>query len=102
MKSLGQLWAAARRNPAAGGGFLTDALLQNGGNGGYAIRPDARGRGLGKAFLPLLVAEGKKLGIDRFLLTVCNDHEPSIRVALASGGKIEKVMTEKHYIWIEI
>lgn len=33
--------------------FLTDALLENGGNLGYTIRPSARGRGLGKEVLIL-------------------------------------------------
>ena len=80
--------------------YLTEALLREGGNVGYAIRPSARNRGLGKAFLALLKAECGKLGVDRVLLTIRNENLPSIRVALANGGEIEKVTPERHYIWI--
>lgn len=80
--------------------LLTDALLLEGGNVGYAIRPSARNRGLGRAFLALLIEESRKIGVDRLLLTVRNDNQPSIRVALANGGRIEKVTPERHYIWI--
>ena len=82
--------------------FLTEALLENGGSVGYAIRPDARNRGLGKKLLSLLMAEGRKLGLEKMLLTIQNHNIPSIRVALANGGRIEKVTEEKHYIWIEL
>ncbi len=80
--------------------FLTDALCERGGNVGYAIRPGARNRGLGKRFLSLLIDEGHKLGVDRMLLTVQNKNKPSICIALANGGKIEKVTADRHYIWI--
>lgn len=39
--------------------FLTDALKTAGGNIGYAIRPSKRGRGLGKAFVRMLVDEAR-------------------------------------------
>ena len=80
--------------------FLTEALLQEGGNVGYAIRPSARNRGLGKALLALLMDECGKLQVDRVLLTIRNENQPSIHVALANGGMIEKVTPERHYIWI--
>ena len=82
--------------------FLTGGLLEQGGNVGYSICPDARGRGLGKKFLALLIVEGRKLGLDRLLLTIHNDNEPSIHVALANGGEIEKITEDRHYIWIEL
>lgn len=81
--------------------FLTDRLLEAGGNVGYAIRPSARGRGLGKILLKLLVSEGEKLGVKEFLLTVHEDNEPSVRVALACGGAVEKRAGERCYIWIK-
>ena len=81
--------------------FLTDALREDGGNVGYAIRPDARGRGLGTRFLSLLIDAARRIGIGRILLTVQNHNTPSIRAALANGGKIEKITADKHYIWIE-
>ena len=82
--------------------FLTDALLEQGGNVGYSIRPDARGRGLGKKLLSLLIVESKKLGLDKLLLTIHNHNEPSIHVALANGGVIEKITEDRHFIWIEL
>ena len=81
--------------------FLTNALLENGGNVGCAIRPSERGRGLGTRLLALLIVECKKLGVEKILLTIRNNNIPSIRAALANGGTIEKVTAEKHYIWID-
>lgn len=81
--------------------FLTDALLENGGNVGYTIRPSARGRGLGKKLLSFLIVESKEIGVAKLLLTIRNHNIPSIHVALANGGKIEKITADKHYIWIE-
>lgn len=81
--------------------FLTDALLKEGGNMGYSIRPLARGRGLGKKLVSLLVVESKKIGVDKLLLTIQNHNKPSIRAALANGGKIEKTTVDRHNIWIE-
>ena len=82
--------------------FLTDALREHGGNVGYAIRPTARNRGLGKKFLALLLLECKSMGLDQVLLTVQNHNLPSIRVALANGGRIEKIAEDRHYIWIDL
>ena len=81
--------------------FLTDALLENGGNVGYTIRPSARHRGLGKQLLSFLIVGSKEIGVDKILLTIRNHNIQSIHVALANGGKIEKVTANKHYIWIE-
>lgn len=82
--------------------FLTDALLENGGNVGYTIRPSARNRGLGKQLLSFLIDGSKEIGVDKILLTIRNHNIQSIHVALANGGKIEKVTANKHYIWIEL
>ncbi|MDE7244862.1 MAG: hypothetical protein K2O18_12945 [Oscillospiraceae bacterium] len=45
--------------------------------------------------------ESRKIGLDRVLVTVQNQNIPSIRAALANGGKIEKISEIKHYIWLE-
>ena len=82
--------------------LLTDALREHGGNVGYAIRPSARNRGLGKKLLALLLIESKKIGVDQLLLTIQNQNTPSIHVALANGGRIEKISEERHYIWIDL
>lgn len=81
--------------------FLTDALRESGGHIGYAIAPEARGRGYGKLLLQGLLREAAKHGVDRALITVHNDNPASIRVALGCGGVIERVSEERHYIWID-
>ena len=82
--------------------FLTDALLEHGGNVGYTIRPSARNRGLGKKLLAFLVVESRKIGVDHLLLTIQNHNIPSIHVALANGGRIERITDDRHYIWIDL
>ncbi len=81
---------------------LTEALLNGGGNIGYAIAPFARGKGYGKEQLRLLLQVAKKHGLTKVLITADNDNKASIGVALANGGIIEKVSEETHYIWIQI
>jgi predicted acetyltransferase len=68
---------------------LTDELLFHGGHIGYYVRPSARGKRYGTAVLALTLAEGRKRGIDRFLLTVNSDNVPSIRVIEGNGGVLE-------------
>ena len=80
---------------------LTDKLREEGGHGGYAIRPSCRNKGYGKLLLKLMIREASALGIDRLLLTVKNHNIPSIKVALANGGVIEKVNGQSHYIWVD-
>ncbi len=45
--------------------------------------------------------ESKEIGVANLLLTIRNQNIPSIHVALANGGQIEKVTADKHYIWID-
>jgi predicted acetyltransferase len=82
--------------------ILTDRLREEGGNIAYAIRKAERGKGYGSALLKLLINEAAKLNLDRVLITVENENTPSIKVALANGGVIEKVTDLRNYIWIEI
>jgi predicted acetyltransferase len=81
--------------------YLTDRLREEGGHCGYAIRPACRSMGYGKLLLKLLIKKAVSLGIDRILITVQNHNIPSIKVALANGGVIEKVSEQRHYIWID-
>ena len=78
--------------------FLTDKLLESGGNIGYSISPDERERGLGTQFIKGLLEEAKKIGVDNLLFTIKNYNTPSIKAALANGGIIQKVTDERHYI----
>lgn len=81
---------------------LTERLREEGGHCGYAIRPSRRGQGYGKLLLKLMLDKARELQIDRLLLTVANHNTPSIHVALANGGVIEKVNDQRHYIWIDL
>lgn len=81
--------------------YLTDKLLVDGGNVGYALIPSARNKGLGKTFLKLLIGESELLGVERLLLTIKEENKASLAVALANGGIVEKVEEGKYYIWID-
>ena len=81
--------------------YLTEKLKVEGGHIGYAIRPTCRNRGYGKFLLKLLLEKAKDMGIEKVLITVHNDNTSSIKVALANGGKVEKVTSERHLIWID-
>lgn len=81
--------------------FLTDKLLADGGNVGYAIIPSERNKGLGKVLLKLLLQESKVLNVKRVLLTIREENKASLAVALANGGVVEKNEAGKYYIWIE-
>jgi len=81
--------------------YLTEKLKEDGGHIGYAIRPKFRNRGYGKLILKLILEKSKEIGIDEVLLTIFNDNAYSIKVALANGGKVEKVTNESHFIRID-
>jgi len=68
---------------------LTDVLIHHGGHIGYYVRPAARGKRYGTAILRLTLEDGRKRGIQRFLLTVNSDNAPSIRVIEGNGGVLE-------------
>lgn len=82
--------------------FLTEKLLEEGGNVGYGICPSARNKGLGKQFVGLLKEECRKLDIEKILLTIRKSNVPSKQIALANGGRIEKENEERYYIWIDL
>jgi predicted acetyltransferase len=80
---------------------LTEKLQFDGGHAGYAIAPHARGKGYGTRIVKFLTAEAREIGIERILLTINVDNEPSVRAALSADGVIEKTTTQRHYIWID-
>lgn len=98
-------WLYVDGRPAGFGNirhFLTDALREAGGNIGYGIAPEYRGKGYGKELLRLLVGEAGKYGLDKVLVTIQKDNAASQAVALASGGVITKQTNERVYIWIDV
>lgn len=81
--------------------FLTDALRKAGGNIGYGIMPEQRGKGYGKALLGLLLREAREAGVEKALLTIRTDNLPSLAVALANGGVITEKTDERVWVWID-
>ena len=71
---------------------LTAALLHEGGHIGYSIRPSARGRGYGTRQLALALAEARRRGIERALVTCDVDNVASARVIRGNGGVLESTV----------
>lgn len=82
--------------------FLTEALSKAGGNIGYGIAPQFRGKGYGNILLKLLLQEARKIGLEKVLVTIHLDNIPSQKVALANGGVISEKTEERYLIWIDL
>ena len=65
---------------------LTSELEIEGGHVGYAVRPAARGRGVGTRMLALTLAEVARAGLSRVLITCNTDNLASARIILRHGG----------------
>lgn len=97
-------WLYVDKKPVGFGSirhFLTDALRKVGGNIGYGIAPEYRGKGYGKEILRLLLEEARRIGIDRVLVTIKLDNAASKAVALANGGVITGQTDERILVWID-
>jgi predicted acetyltransferase len=68
---------------------LTPELEDEGGHIGYDIRPSERRKGYGKLILALTLAEARRLGLSRALLTCDADNAASARVIEANGGRLQ-------------
>ena len=64
-------------------------LLQEGGNIGYGIRPSRQRRGYGRLILALALAECRRLGLERVLVTALAANRGSVRIIEANGGRLE-------------
>ncbi len=74
---------------------LTPFLLRQGGHIGYAIRPSARGRGLGSAILKLTLAKAREMKLPRVLLVCSSANLSSARIIEKGGGQLEnQIMIE--------
>lgn len=82
--------------------FLTEKLLEEGGNISYAIEPSARGRGLGKLLLSMLLIECREMGMDKALITTNKDNLASQKVIHANGGLMEKENEKYRYFWVHL
>ena len=81
---------------------LNDYLLENGGHIGYSIRPSQRGKGYGKEQLRLGLAEARKQGLERVLITCDEDNEASRRTILSAGGVYENTIDRSQRYWIDL
>lgn len=72
---------------------LNDQLQLRGGHVGYYIRTDRRRRGYAKQALRLAVAELRRSGVNRILVTVYPENTPSIKAVLANGGTYQDTTT---------
>lgn len=82
--------------------YLTEALSKAGGNIGYGIAPQFRGKGYGNILLKLLLQEARKIGLEKVLVTIHLDNIPSQKVALANGGVISEKTEERYLIWLDL
>ena len=81
---------------------LNDYLLQEGGHIGYSIRPSQRRKGLAKLQLKLGLAEARKQGLERVLITCDEDNEASRRTILSAGGVYENTIDRSQRYWIDL
>jgi len=86
---------------------LNDSLLNRGGHIGYAVAPDARGKGYATEMLRLALEACRGLGIRRALITCNKENAASARVIQKSGGVLEDERTDLEGVifqryWIEL
>lgn len=85
---------------------LNEELLFHGGHIGYGVRPSERRKGYCSTMLAMLLAELRRLGLGKVLLTCDDDNIGSFRTIEGAGGRLEnKVLYEgklaRRY-WIEL
>ena len=73
---------------------LNAHLLTEGGHVGYGIRPSRQRQGYGRLILALALAECRRLGLDRVLLTCDDRNLASARIIEANGGRLENIVAD--------
>lgn len=88
--------------------YLTPELEDEGGHVGYDIRPSERRKGYGTVILSLTLAEARKLGLNRALLTCDTDNVASAKIIEKNGGRLQDQAVSKSSgklisrYWIEL
>jgi predicted acetyltransferase len=81
---------------------LNEFLRELGGHIGYAIRPSERRRGYATAATASALAECRRLGIDRVLITCDDTNVASARVIERNGGVLEDIRGGKRRYWVDL
>jgi predicted acetyltransferase len=81
---------------------LTEDLTQAGGHIGYHVVAPWRRQGHATRMLGAGLAEARRLGLSRVLLTCAVDNEPSRRVILANGGVPDGQARGEDRFWITV
>jgi len=81
---------------------LNDFLLELGGHIGYSVRPSRRRHGHATRALVLALAEARRLGIDRALVTCDHDNVPSRLTIEHAGGVFEDRREDKLRFWFDL
>lgn len=87
---------------------LNDHLRRIGGHIGYEIRPTQRRRGYGTLICKLALAEARRIGLDRALITCDEDNVGSRRIIEANGGIFERAVrvagspVKKLHFWVDL
>jgi len=68
---------------------LTQFLAEHGGHIGYDVRPSERTRGYGTRLLQLTLAEARRIGLTRVLITADEANVASWRIIERNGGQRE-------------
>lgn len=80
--------------------YLTERLLNGGGNIGYGIRPCQRRKGYAPYMLGLGMEKARSMGIEKALVCCDEDNPASARTIEDCGGKLENVVDELRRYWI--
>lgn len=82
--------------------YLNDHLLQHGGNIGYGVSNEYRGKGIATKALALILKEAEKYDQDEVLLTTDEDNVGSRKVIENNNGVLKKIENGSCYYWIKI
>lgn len=74
---------------------LNGFLLRFGGNIGYSVLPQERGKGYATQMLRLMLEECRALGLEKVLVTCDKENIPSSRTILANGGILENEVADE-------
>lgn len=87
---------------------LADNLINLGGNIGYAIRPDDRGKGYGEKLLRLSMDKCREFGMDKMLITARVENDQSNGLIKKCGGVQDRDYLDPdsgilfHRYWIKL